>query len=195
MFAQAGFPHFVTVLGRKRPLKHLVLGFSLLFAVGLSPLKLGVVAGRSMSPSLTNGEFYLMDRSYFRGKPIQRNEIIVFHQDGGSYIKRVAGVPGDTIYLVRYRDGGQDELVPGWQLSRLRRAVTRPPWNRSMKLVEVRVNEGQYFVLGDNLPDSVDSRSFGMVDASAIQGRVLFAPPVITEAPLFAGFSEKRSKS
>lgn len=186
MRGRVAVPRLLTFGGRSWSLKRVVLGASLLLAAVISPFKLGVVRGLSMSPSMENGALYLMDRSYFRAKTIARDDIVVFHHDGASYIKRVAAVPGDTIYLVRYRESDQDELVLDWQLSRLRRALTRPPWNRGMRLITSKLGPDEYFVLGDNLAGSVDSRTFGPISTEVIQGRVLFAPPVRPEAPRFA---------
>ncbi|MGV3719953.1 MAG: signal peptidase I [Actinomycetota bacterium] len=170
----------------KWSLKHVVLGISLLLAAVISPFKLGVVSGVSMSPTMKNGSFYLMDRSYFRTDSINRDDIVVFKHDNASFIKRVVAVPGDTIYLVRYSSGGQDELVLAWQLARLRRAINQSPWKRGMKLVASQLGPGEYFVVGDNLPGSEDSRLFGPIPSDAIQGKVLFAPPPPSEAPRFA---------
>jgi signal peptidase I len=188
------------VVGWTRPAKSRLLNprnallvGALLLALVCSPLKLGIVRGSSMNPSMGSGRMYLMDRSYFRSQPIKRDEILVFKREGISYIKRVLAAPGDTVYVLRQRGSFQDELVGDWQLPAVRRAVVRRPWKDSMKLVPVRLTEGQYYVIGDNIMDSVDSRSFGPVSAEEIQGRVLFAPPSHREHQ-FAGnfYSEAR---
>jgi signal peptidase I len=182
----AVFQNLTVFRGKKWSPKHVVLGVSLLLAAVISPFKLGVVRGLSMSPTLKSGSFYLMDRSYFRTKSIHRDDIVVFKHNNTSFIKRVVAVPGDTIYLVRYAAGGQDELVMVWQLARLRRALNRTPWNKGMKLVASELGPGEYYVVGDNLPGSEDSRMFGPIKSDSIQGRMLFAPPSPLEAPRFA---------
>lgn len=161
----------------------------------LSPLKAGVVVGDSMSPALTSGRVYLMDRGYFRTQPIRRGEIVVFKHNGLSYIKRVLAGPGDVVYLLRHHGSDQDELIQDWQLSRVRRAVATPPWSNGMRLIAKRVPVGFYYVLGDNLPDSQDSRAFGLIPESTIQGRVLFAPTPQPEMEHVAGLFSQPLKS
>lgn len=161
----------------------------------LSPLKAGVVVGHSMAPTLPSGRFYLMDRGYFRAEPLRRGEIVVFKHNGLSYIKRVLAGPGDVVYVLRHAGSDQDELVQDWQLGRVRRAVSRPPWSRGMRLVSKRVPYGFYYVLGDNMPDSQDSRSFGLIPESAIQGRMLFAPTAQPEMDHVAGLFSQPLKS
>lgn len=181
-------------VGRFRS-RHVVLVASLALAAVASPFKLGVVTGYSMSPSLANRSLYMMDRTYFRSQPVKRDEIVVFRQDGGSYIKRVVGVPGDTIYTIRHKDSYQEEMVMDWQLERIRRAVSRPPWNRGMELIETQLGPDQYYVVGDNLAESVDSRTFGPISISSIQGRMLFAPPARPEMQHLARNTGKRRRS
>lgn len=161
----------------------------------LSPLKAGVVVGHSMSPTLPSGQFYLMDRSYFRTEPIRRGEIVVFRRNGVSYIKRVLAGPGDVVYLLRHQGSEQDELIQDWQLARVRRAVSRPPWSEGMRLIAKRVPHGFYYVLGDNLAESLDSRTFGMIPESTIQGRMLFAPAAQPDMEHVAGLFSEPLKS
>lgn len=176
-------------------LRNCLFAGALLLAAVASPLKLGVITGMSMSPSMTNGTFYLMDRTYFRNKPLERDEVVVFDHNGDPYIKRVVGVPGDSIYVVRYKGGSADEVVMDWQLSRLRRAISRPPWKAGMKLVELQLGPGEYYVVGDNLAESVDSRTFGPISAEDIRGRVLWAPPGAPETERLARHYGRPAKS
>ena len=184
---------------RAQPLRaarrYTVLGVALAFALVLLPLKLGVVRGHSMSPSLHSGAMYLMDRSYFRTHPIKRDEILVFKRNGESYIKRVLAAPGDMVYVLRHKNADSDELVGDWQLPLIRRAMARRPWKDSMKLVAIRLPQDQYYMIGDNVGDSVDSRNFGPINLDQVQGRVLFAPPSIPDLEHFAGNFQSERKS
>lgn len=161
----------------------------------ISPLKAGVVVGHSMDPTLASGRVYFMDRGYFRTQPLRRGEIVVFKHDGLSYIKRVLAAPGDTVYLLRYEGSDQDELVQDWQLSRVRRAVSQLPWSRGMRLVTKRVPAGFYYVVGDNIAESQDSRKFGAIPEANIQGRMLLAPSAQPEFARLAGQFSQPLKS
>ena len=123
----------------------------------------------------------------------KRGEVVVFvppHEPGRSYVKRVVGVPGDTLEMrdkVLIRDGepqvepyavhvdaGGDLTDPGmlWQLPYLVADAShyhpsRDDWGPLV------VPADSYFVLGDNRDDSLDSRFWGFVPADAVRGRPL----------------------
>jgi signal peptidase I len=163
------------------------LGAALVAAVLVSPLQLGVVCGDSMSPSMTNGQFYVIARNSAGFQSIQPGDVVVFNHDGETYLKRVLAVGGDTVNLMRYGDATADDLVPDWQLEKARRLVTRRPWSDGRELIEYCVPEGHCYVVGDHLEASMDSRTFGAIPVSAIQGKVLQPPPVHPELQHFAG--------
>jgi len=126
-----------------------------------------VCLGTSMAPTMEPGRLYLVYKApYLFGAP-RRGDIVVFDQPGyaGFMVKRVIGVPNDS---VRITPGGT--LVNG-------AAIAEPYLSDLGRLeiwggetVDCRVPPGHYFVLGDNRPDSEDSRAFGSVKSSRIRG-------------------------
>jgi signal peptidase I len=137
-----------------------------------APLTMTVVLGHSMEPTLRPGGCYVLDRGYYRSHPLARGDIVVLKYDGETYIKRVAALPGDRLWLLRYDDVSADELLqPGEvaQLQRIRRAG-KLPGRRVLSLI---IPPEECFVLGDNSTVSIDSRDFGPVPTSAILGRAL----------------------
>jgi signal peptidase I len=107
--------------------------------------------------------------------------------EDSTVFKRIIGIPGDTIKMeksVAYVRGSDDDFFlsefemsgRGYDLS-----VPELPegWDESMPLSgemdELVLNEGEYFLLGDNRSSSNDSRYWGPVDESAMKGHVLFA--------------------
>ena len=61
-----------------------------------------LVSGTSMSPNFSNGDYVLVDELTYRIRPPERGEVVVFHdpEDYGTYfIKRVIGLPGDTVTI------------------------------------------------------------------------------------------------
>lgn len=124
------------------------------------------VEGSSMEPTFSTGERVLINRLAYRGLAHpQRGDVVVFHawESAGQddYIKRVIGVPGDTIEI---RDG--EVHVNGFRLD-------EPFLDQSTagSYGPVRIGEHEYFVMGDNRGNSSDSRIFGTLPEERIVGR------------------------
>jgi len=128
------------------------------------------IDGSSMEPNLHNDEYVIVDKvTYLFGKP-QRGDVVVFYLEGQpkDYIKRVIGLPGETIevsngtVLVDGRPLDEPYLTPS--------NVTYP---------QRQLGEDEYFVLGDNRGNSSDSRSFGPIHLSNVVGRawIVYWPP------------------
>ena len=124
------------------------------------------VEGASMEPSFHTGERVLVNRLAYQGfREPQRGDVIVFHawHSAGEedYIKRVVGLPGDTVEI---RDGGV--FIDG-----SRYAEPYLDQTTQSTLGPTVVPEGTYFVLGDNRGNSSDSRLFGPLPLDKIVGR------------------------
>ncbi|UUX34425.1 signal peptidase I [Fundicoccus culcitae] len=134
------------------------------------------VEGHSMDNTLANGEQMLM----FKQTTIDRFDVIVFPDpmgSGSSYVKRVIGLPGDSLSVINddlYINGA---LVEEPYLEPLK-SQTIDPFTADFSLwdtlgVEV-IPEGYYFVMGDNRPNSGDSRQFGLVPIDSVEGEASF---------------------
>jgi signal peptidase I len=129
------------------------------------------VEGTSMMPSLVDQERIFINKFIYRFglASVSRGDTVVFWFPGDptkSYIKRVIGVPGDSVEVA---DG--TVIVNGHAL-----AESYVPEeyrdHRSMPLRTVPLD--QYFVLGDHRSSSNDSRSWGWVPRSYIYGKAVF---------------------
>ncbi len=101
----------------------------------------------------------------------------------GYLVKRVIGVPGDTLrirgYTVMIRRQGSVEFVPEDEVLGVDYAIAiGTGLGEKLPLsgngAEIALKSGEYFVLGDNRPDSSDSRSWGPVKESRILAKVIF---------------------
>lgn len=135
------------------------------------------VEGQSMDPTLHQGYQMLLNRI----SEVERFDIVVFPDPMGSgdyYVKRLIGLPGDSIEMV------DDKLIINGQAydePYLAQSVTQDPdsqFTGDFTLWEITgqttVPEGYYFVLGDNRPESGDSRQFGFVPIESVQGTSSF---------------------
>lgn len=143
----------------------------------MTPIK---VNGNSMAPTLDDGDIMILDIISTKVKKIERFEIVVIDQGKELLIKRVIGLPGETI---EYRGGYL--YVNGKEVD--------DPFYNNFEFTEdmkVTVPEGEYFVLGDNRHNSLDSRTFGTFSKKQIKGKSDF----IIYPFYRAGFIEKISK-
>jgi len=149
------------------------IAISVVFAIVLivfiyQPVK---VEGTSMMPGLSNQERIFINKYEYRlsNDFIRRGDLVVFHyplDHSQSYIKRVAGLPGDTVEI---QDG--TVLVNG---QKLEEPYVPDEYRDRISLSKENVPLGHYFVLGDHRNSSSDSRTWGFVDRSEIYGKAVF---------------------
>jgi signal peptidase I len=151
------------------------------------PLRLGVVRGESMAPTLRDGQPYLLNtRAYTKAAP-QRGDVVVFRRDNVTYIKRVLAVGGDSLLLGRGRGDNDDALIDVRQVTRMKRLESNRRMPGYVHLHTLKVPADSVYVVGDARQLSQDSRSFGPVPISSILGRVS-APPAPVSRPIAANF-------
>jgi signal peptidase I len=120
------------------------------------------IASPSMEPTLAVGEDVWAVRRY---ETPRRGQIVAFVHDGTILIKRVVGLPGEQI-----------EAIDGQLM------VSMAPLNESVWIDEplptgdfgpIELGENEYFLLGDNRPESIDSRHFGPITGDRLSYIVL----------------------
>lgn len=130
------------------------------------------VRGASMEPNFLDGEYLIIDELSYRFREPRRGEVVIFRfpeNPSQFFIKRIIGVPGDTItiaggqVLVRNAEFEQSVLLD--ESSYLPEAV------RTSGQVTYQLSGDEYFVLGDNRPASSDSRNWGKLKYNLIIGR------------------------
>ena len=178
---------------------HTVLIALILFIAVEASIQNFRVEGSSMDPTLESGQYLIVnkiiyasfelndvapyvpfvhendgpaERTLFAFHSPVRGEVVIFHYPQNperDFVKRVIGIPGDTIEIRRgdvYRNG--DLLEEDY--------VTH---DSARSYDPVTVSAGHYYVLGDNRRASNDSRDWGLVPADYIVGRAMFGywPP------------------
>jgi signal peptidase I len=128
------------------------------------------VEGTSMMPRLSDQERIFINKFVYRLEPIQRGDVVVFwfpRDPSKSYIKRVIGVPGDTVEMI-----GGEVYVNG---ERLTEPYILPEFRGDQSTAPLRVPPGEYYVLGDHRNSSNDSRAWGTVPRNFIYGKAQLA--------------------
>ena len=131
-----------------------------------------LIQGESMMPNFKSGELVIVEKiSYMNNKPIQRGDIVAarFPVDPTKtrLIKRVIGLPGENVEVKDsyiYING--ELLIEGYGPT-----YGTPPYSEIQK---VTLKENEYFLCGDNRPNSSDSRLWGPVYKEDIFGKVAF---------------------
>ena len=124
------------------------------------------VDGESMEPGFHTDEYVLVDKVTYLFHAPERGDIIVFHyplDTTRDFIKRVIGVPGDVVSTT-----SSSVIVDGQTLHEPYISV---PFNFASD--KWKLGPNQFFVMGDNRNNSLDSRSWGLLDKSYIVGKVV----------------------
>jgi signal peptidase I len=132
--------------------------------------------GTSMAPAIGEGNRLLVDSRYYRDNAPQRRDIIVFdlpHRPNTLYFKRVIAIGGDTLKME-----GDRVYLNGVLLSEPY-ARFEGPGDAQLSVPPETVPAGKLFVMGDNRHLTFDSRYFGLVDSSAVRGKVIYALPFL----------------
>ena len=130
------------------------------------------VSGPSMLETLHNGDNLIVEKISYRFTNPDRFDIIVFYPYGREdkddyYVKRVIGLPGETIQIIKdkiYINGEVLEENYGKD----------PITDQGIAKSPITLGEDEFFVLGDNREVSEDSRYFGPVEKENISGHVIF---------------------
>ncbi len=125
------------------------------------------MTGNAMEPTLNDGQIIIVSKDSFKREPPEIATVVNFNRDfgeaeieGTNRIRRVVGIPGDTIE------------IRGGSLYRNGEEVDEPYASGSMggDFEAVKLKTGEIFVLGDNREESVDSRQLGPLQITDLRG-------------------------
>jgi len=160
-----------------------IVRFSLIALLIVIPVRIFVaqpfiVSGASMEETFQNGEYLIVDQLTYHFSSPQRGDVVIFRyprDPSKFFIKRIIGVPGDTISIANNTVTVSNKDNPdGFTLNEPYVASVTWGSNTTEKL-----GEREYFVMGDNRNFSSDSRAWGVLQEERIIGRAfvrLFPP-------------------
>ncbi len=162
------------------------LAIHLLIALGITVLFITFVAQKtvvhqtSMYPTLNEGDHLVVDKITYRFADPQRFDIVIFpyreaEKKNTYYVKRIIGLPGETIRIGEDGSIFIDDKLLIEDYGREPINYYNTTWSRG-KGEGITLGEGEYFVMGDNRNNSVDSRFdiIGNVQRKEIVGRAVF---------------------
>jgi signal peptidase I len=151
-----------------------LLKFALIAVIIVAPIRLFVakpfiVSGASMEPTFETGQYLIVDELSYHFSAPERGQVIIFKYplDPSQYfIKRIIGLPNETVSI----KGGEIYITKtdGTTLHLTEPYIKNIGNGADMS---VTIPAGKYFVMGDNRPESSDSRYWGLLPADNIVGR------------------------
>ncbi|SER98291.1 signal peptidase I [Salisediminibacterium halotolerans] len=134
-----------------------------------------VVDGRSMMPTVNDGDRVIVNKISYEWEDPERFDMIIFPVDHETdYIKRVVGLPGDEIKFENDELYVNGELIDEPHLEDLKQLSLEESFTEDFTLSDLtgeeEVPEGELFVLGDNRQNSVDSRHIGFINKDLVVG-------------------------
>ena len=134
--------------------------FFFFFVIGFATMK-----GEDMYPRIDGGDlvmFYRLDR-----EPAAQ-DVVVYEHDGSRFIGRVVAVPGDTVEI----PGDGQLVINGSPMIESNIFSSTLPFD-SLVSYPLTLGPGEYFILGDNRTDAMDSRYMGPISQKEIAGTVI----------------------
>lgn len=147
--------------------KVVLISLAIILPIRLFLVQPFYVEGASMEPNFYQNEYLIIDEISYRFNEKQRGEVIIFKNPQNTkayFIKRIIGLPGETVSV---EDGRV--FIDGAKLDEPYISIFSSDDHDPVTLVD-----NQYFVMGDNRMNSLDSRQIGPIHKDYIIGRVWF---------------------
>lgn len=169
--------------------KVIIISLAIIIPVRMFVIQPFIVEGASMVPNFHDGEYLVVDEISYRLTSLKRGDVVIFHPPSLPdvyYIKRIIGLPGETFEI---KDGSiYITPVNSTKSYKLDEAAYLPSSEldagQNMKSLTLKNNE--FFLMGDNRHNSLDSRRFGPVPLDHIRGRVLVRAYPFNDFTLFS---------
>jgi signal peptidase I len=150
---------------KKRLIVSLVTGCILLLLAYFQPYKLVVVVGQSMEPTYKNGQILVSKRT----KYFKKSDVVVARSDDQSLIvKRILYTPEEYYYYMMKKDGTSKLIINNSYHNILEIKNIDDAY-----MMELKFPKNHYYLVGDNLDKSDDSRRFGTVEENDILYKVI----------------------
>ena len=168
-------------------LPFLLVALAIVIPVRLFVIQPFIVSGASMVPTFDHGHYLIVDELTYRTRDPGRGEVVIFRfpeDEKKFFIKRIIGTPGETVEI----EQGKVFVTPvGGERFHLDEDYARLG---SVRYLKATLAETEYFVMGDNRPQSSDSRSWGPVVDDLIIGRPILRLFPLSQMGFFPGALE-----
>lgn len=150
---------------KKRLIVSLVTGCILLLLAYFQPYKLVVVVGQSMHPTYKSGQILLAKKTQHFNKS---DGVVAIGDDGTLIVKRILYIPEEYYYYVMKKKGYYELIIDNSY-----RSILQTKNIDDAYMMELKVPKNHYYLIGDNLDKSDDSRRFGTLDENEILYKIV----------------------
>lgn len=176
-----------------------IIRFSLIALLIVLPIRWFVaqpfiVSGASMEDTFFNNEYLIVDQFSYHFHEPERGEVIIFRypKDHTKYfIKRVIGLPGDTLTI----DGHRVTIINSEHPDGLALDETYIGNTINNGYMTISLGDDEYFVMGDNRDHSSDSRIWGVLHRNEIIGRAFLRLFPLDRTAIFPGYKDLNATS
>ncbi len=167
--------------------KILIISLAIIIPIRLFLVQPFFVRGASMEPNFEDGQYLIIDELSYRFSVIRRGEVVVFRypQDPSQYyIKRIVGLPEEKIEIKDDKIFIYSDEFPAGVLLDESEYLSLDKITGGV--LEIVLDENEYFVLGDNRAHSSDSRRWGPLPRKYIVGRAWVRAWPFDQAKVFS---------
>ncbi|MFC1614960.1 signal peptidase I [Patescibacteria group bacterium] len=167
-----------------------IIRFALLALIIVVPIRMYIaspfiVSGSSMDPTFGNGHYLIVDQISYQFEEPERGDVIIFkypNDPSKFFIKRVIGLPGETVDLRNGITVIKNKTLPGG-------FTLDEPYVKFKKndTMTITLAEDEYFMMGDNRKASSDSRVWGPLKEEFIKGEALLRLLPVTRIDTYPG--------
>jgi signal peptidase I len=171
-------------------LKFVLIAAAIVFPIRLFIAQPFIVSGASMDPTFHHGQYLIVDEiSYRLGTP-ERQDVIIFRYPKNPkefFIKRVIGLPNESVTIA-----GNSITVTKTDGTTLDLSEPYVSNKGNGSSATYTLSDDEYFVMGDNRPESSDSRVWGPLPRENIIGRAFIRLLPMSELSVFPGSIESQ---
>lgn len=171
-------------------LKFVLIAAAIVFPIRLFIAQPFIVSGASMDPTFHHGQYLIVDEISYRFSAPERQDVVIFRYPKNPkefFIKRIIGLPGESVTIegntitVTRTDGTALTLTEPYLVN-----------HGNGSNATYALSKDEYFVMGDNRPESSDSRVWGPLPRENIVGRAFVRLLPMGEFAVFPGSTDSQ---